>query len=154
MSQQAILDPNLNKVLTCLAELKKQASEARRLNRPVKWFRPDCGNANIDLNTQEGLSQIHALFNTDKAEEALIKAATPGTIGNSSDGIVISLQIDYMQQLERAFRARNQTFPRAVAHLAGRELGHGSANGVIAGLPIRYFTELIQQGADGQGGAV
>ena len=137
-----------------LAELKKQAAQARRQNKPVKWLRPNLNGLNVDVTTQEGLKNIRVLFNSDKAEEALIKASTVGNIGNSSDLIVLPSQIDYMQQLERAFRARFQTFPRAVAHLAGRELGHGSDNGVIAGLPIRYFTELIAQGADGNGGAV
>lgn len=137
-----------------LAELKKQAAQSRRQNKPVKWLRPNLNGLNVDVTTQEGLKNIRVLFNSDKAEEALIKASTVGNIGNSSDLIVLPSQIDYMQQLERAFRARFQTFPRAVAHLAGRELGHGSDNGVIAGLPIRYFTELIAQGADGNGGAV
>lgn len=137
-----------------LAELKKQAATARKQNKPVKWLRPKLDGLDVDVTTMDGLKNIRKLFNSDKAEEALIKAATVGSIGNSSDMIVLPSQIDYMQQLERAYRARFQTFPRAVAHLACRELGHGSDNGVIAGLPIRYFTELIAQGAEGQGGAV
>jgi len=154
MPQQSLIDPNLSKVLVRLAQLKKQAATARRQNKPVKWLRPEIGSIDVDVTTQEGLKNIHKLFNSDKAEDALIKAATAGSIGNSSDLIVLPSQIDYMQQLERAYRARFQTFPRAVAHLAGRELGHGSDNGVIAGLPIRYFTELIAQGSTGDGGAV
>jgi hypothetical protein len=154
MAQQSLIDPNLSKVLVQLAKLKKKAAQARRQNKPVGWLRPAVDIANIDITTLNGLKGLRAVFNTDKAEEALIKAATPGSIGNSSDMIVLPSQIDYMQQLERAYRARYQTFPRAVAHLAGRELGHGSDNGVIAGLPIRYFTDLISQGATGDGGAV
>jgi hypothetical protein len=152
MAQQGLVDPNVSKVLEHLGSLKQQAASARALNQPVKWLRPSTEGVNANFNTLSGLQAIHKLFNTDKAESALTKASTPGTIGNSADGIALTLQIDYMQQLERAYRARFQTFPRAVSHVAGREEGHGRPNGPIRGQPIRYFTELLQQGADGNGG--
>jgi hypothetical protein len=152
MSQQGLIDPNVSKVLEHLGTLKKEAALARSENRPVKWLRPATNGASVNFNTDAGLRAIHDLFNTDKAEDALIRATTPGSIGNSADGVALTLQIDYMQQLERAYRARFQTFPRSVAHATGRETGHGRPNGPIRGQTIRYFTELLQQGADGAGG--
>jgi hypothetical protein len=170
MPQKALVDPNLDFLIRGLANLKKQAFESRTNNQPVPWFRPSMRERDEDpqpppherdyvwdgsLQTAEDLVDIHKVFNTDKAEEALIAAFTPGDPGNSSDGIVLSLQIDYAAQAERAFRARNtQTFPRALAHYSTREKGHGQDSGALIGQAIDYFTHIIKQGSEGSGGAI
>ena len=84
-----------------------------------------------------------------------IEAYQPGSPGNTSDGVVLSLQIDYAAQAERAFRARTtQTFPRALAHLSTREKGHGQDTGAFTGQALNYFTAIIKQGSEGKGGAI
>ena len=75
--------------------------------------------------------------------------------GNSSDGIVLPLQIDYMAQAERAYRSRaTHTFPRTLAHLSTREKGHGQQTGVFLGQALDYFVLLLKQGASSTGGQV
>jgi hypothetical protein len=158
MPQKALVDPNLEALLRHLAKAKKQAFQKRTNNKATPWLRPPLKLSSEwdgDLQTEAALIAIHASFNTDVAEAALTAAFTPGDPGNSSDGIVLSLQIDYAAQAERAFRARNtQTFPRALAHYSSREKGHGQDDGALLGMALEYFTQIIKQGSEGSGGPV
>ncbi len=107
------------------------------------------------LLTAEDLIKIHTAFQTDEAEKKLIEAYTVNDPGNSSDGIVLPLQIDYLAQAERACRARaTQNFPRMLTHLAAREKGHGQPTGVFLGQALDYFILLLKQGASASGGPV
>jgi hypothetical protein len=107
------------------------------------------------LQTEEDLIKIHTAFETDIAEGKLIEAFNPDDSGNSSDGIVLPLQIDYMAQAERAYRSRaTHTFPRTLAHLSTREKGHGQQTGVFLGQALDYFVLLLKQGASSIGGQV
>jgi hypothetical protein len=155
MPQKGLIDPHLEAVLRKFTKAKKESYPKRTTNDAVPWFRPPLEGWDGDLQTEEGLITIHDAFNTDKAETALIEAYQSKSPGNVSDGIVLSLQIDYAAQAERAFRARTtQTFPRALAHLSTREKGHGQDTGAFTGQALNYFTALIKQGAEGTGGAV
>jgi hypothetical protein len=107
------------------------------------------------LQTEQNLIDIHTAFETDTAEGKLIEAFNPNDSGNSSDGIVLPLQIDYMAQAERAYRSRaTHTFPRTLAHLSTREKGHGQQTGVFLGQALDYFVLLLKQGASSTGGQV
>lgn len=107
------------------------------------------------LQTEEDLINIHSAFETDTAEEKLIEAFNPKDSGNSSDGILLPLQIDYMAQAERAYRSRaTHTFPRTLAHLSTREKGHGQQTGVFLGQALDYFVLILKQGASSTGGQV
>lgn len=155
MPQKALIDPNLDKVVRGLQNLKEDAYEKRSKNDVVPWLRPALDEWDGDLQTEQALKDIHKAFNTDKAEEALIEAFKPESPGNNSDGIVLTLQIDYLAQMERAFRARHsQSFPRALAHFATREQGHGQDSGALTGLSVEYFNHVIKQGSEGSGGTV
>lgn len=152
MAQKGLIDPNLEKILRHFATTKQQNYPKRTNNQAVPWFRPPLEGWDGDLQTEEALITIHDTFNTDDAEEALLKAYRTEDPGNSADGIVLSLQIDYAAQAERAFRARtSQSFPRALAHLATREKGHGQSKGVFLGQALDYFTAILRQGAEGSG---
>tara|TARA_R110002051_G_scaffold61354_1_gene112416 strand:+ start:29872 stop:30435 length:564 start_codon:yes stop_codon:yes gene_type:complete len=151
------VDPNLQKLVEHLAAKKKESSELRTTNGAVPWMRPPLwDNATQtgwdgDLQTEQGLIDLHEAFNTDEAEEKLAEAFDPDPTtdpGNSSDGIVLTLMIDYAAQAERALRARHQTFPRAIAHCANREKGHGGDTGPLTGASSGYFTSIIKQGAE------
>jgi len=152
MAQTGLIDPNLEKILRHFAETKQTNYTKRTDNDAVPWFRPPLEGWDGDLQTEEALITIHDTFNTDAAEEALLQAYRSKDAGNSSDGIVLSLQIDYAAQAERAFRARtSQGFPRALAHLATREKGHGQSKGVFLGQALDYFTAILKQGSEGTG---
>lgn len=155
MGQKAVVDANLQAVVEKFAERKKESYGERTDNGAVPWFRPPLEKWDGALQTEGDLINIHQAFNTDQAEEKLTEAFNPQDPGNSGDGIVLPLQIDYMAQAERAYRARaTQSFPRMLAHLSTREKGHGQANGVFLGQALRYFTLLVKQAADGAGGSV
>lgn len=145
MSDKAVLDVNLEKAINDLKDKKKKAATDRVNGKAVAWIRPPIGDEwDGDLTKWV---ELHKPFNTDEAEEALIKAYDPTDPGNAADSVALMLQIDYAAQMERAFRARvTQTFPRCVAHLAGREKGHGTDVGAIAGSTINYFNLIIEQG--------
>jgi hypothetical protein len=151
------VDPNLQKLVEHLTAKKKESSELRTTNGAVPWMRPPLlasgsgSGWDGDLQTEQGLIDLHEAFNTDEAEEKLAEAFDPDPTtdpGNSSDGIVLTLMIDYAAQAERALRARHQTFPRAIAHYANREKGHGRDNGPLMGASSGYFTSIIKQGGE------
>lgn len=107
------------------------------------------------LRTKEDLIAMHAAFETQVAEEKLMATYDASDPGNSSDGILLPLQIDYMAQAERAYRSRaTHTFPRTLAHLASRENGHSQPTGVFLGQALDYFILLLKQGASAKGGDV
>lgn len=154
MAQQALIDPNFQKLVSHIQQLKNESYSKRTNNEAVPWVRPPVagiigsllGGWSGDLQTEGGLKRLHAAFQTDKAEEALTKAFEPNQ-GNSSDGIALSLQIDYAAQAERAYRARvYQPFHRALAHFAAREKGHGQQTGALHGSTIDYINLIIKQG--------
>jgi len=177
MGQTALVDPNLDALIRHLAHQKLRASFLRVSNSPVPWLRPELDSQTQvaapadnsvappvpataaqwagDLQSEDALIAMHAAFNTDKAEQALIDAFDPQDPGNSSDGIVLSLQIDYAAQAERAFRARTtQSFTRSLAHTSARDKGHGQPTGALIGMALDYFTHIIKQGSSGSGGAI
>lgn len=157
MGQKALVDPNLDALIRHLSQQKVQAASSRVNNQAIPWMRPKLDDSDWDgsLQTEGDLIKIHDAFNTDKAEEALIEAFDASDPGNSSDGIVLSLQIDYAAQAERAFRARTtQSFTRSLAHTAAREKGHGQPSGALVGQALDYFTHVIKQGSAGSGGSI
>ena len=157
MGQTALVDPNLDALIRHLAHQKLRASFLRASNAPVPWLRPKLDDSDWDgsLQTEEALVDVHDAFNTDKAEQALVDAFDPKILGNSSDGIVLSLQIDYAAQAERAFRARTtQSFTRSLAHASARDKGHGQPAGALIGMALDYFTHIIKQGSSGSGGTI
>lgn len=147
--QKAVVDANLQKVIEHFARLKADSCTQRTNNDAVPWFRPEIGSGWTGaLQTEADLTAIHKAFQTDEAEAKLIETYKPGDSGNVGDGVVLPLQIDYMMQAERAYRARTtQSFPRSVAHVASRERGHGQPNGALLGQALKYFTTLLKQGA-------
>lgn len=151
MAQKAVLDSNLERLLQTLANYQSTLSGNLRSGGAIGHMRPSMGAWNGDIKTEAGLSGIHRAFNTDMAEAALIEAYNVKNPGNVSDGIVLSLQIDYAAQAERAYRARvSQGFPRMIAHTTARARGHGQANGALLGQALGYFTSVIQQGSGGE----
>ena len=142
------VDENLSKVVDHFRSLKEQSYQSRTNNDAVPWVRPPVGDWDGDLQTKQGLIDLHAAFNTDQAEEFLKKTFTDSKPGNSSDGMVNLLQIEYAAQMERAYRARHQSMPRALAHYATREKGHGTQTGALSGASIEYFLLLIKQGTE------
>jgi hypothetical protein len=151
VKSKATVDANLQKVITRFAGLAEEASNTQPNGLQTRWFRPPVDPEegwSGALLTADDLIAIHRAFETDEAEENLINVYKPSAPGTVGDGVVLTLQIDYMAQAERAFRARTtQSFPRSVAHLSGRHKGHGKSTGVFLNQTMKYFTSLITQGS-------
>lgn len=148
MPQKGVIDDNLQEVLRAFASSKVQAAEQRKLNGAVPWLRPPLTTWTGGIQTAEALIDIHKAFNTDMAENALIATFDPADPGTNGDSILLSLQIDYLSQAERAYRARiSQGFIRTLAHVATRETAHGQPNGILLGQTLNYFFDLFKQGA-------
>ena len=158
MAQRGLIDPNLERTIRRFVAIKDEARQKRAVSEAVPWTRPQSDEWDGDLRTEEGQIALHRAFNTDVAEEALIQTCSPGNgeqPGNVGDVVVLSLQIDYAAQAERAYRARSlQSFPRMLAHLTAREKGHSQPHGALQGQALNYFTVLLKQSAESEGGAV
>jgi hypothetical protein len=145
------VDANLQKFVEHFRMLCDQSYQKRTNNDAVPWFRPpvDAADWDGDLQTKQAWIDLHKAFNTDDAEGKLEDTFDAGQDpGNSADTIVLTLMIDYAAQAERAFRARHQTIPRALAHYACREQGHGTEAGALKGASVEYFTSIIKQGSE------
>lgn len=140
------VDPNLQKFVNHFKKLCGLAYTSRTNNEAVPWFRPPLGDWDGDLQTKKAMIDLHKPFNTNVSEDELKKTMTDADPGNSADTIVLTLMIDYAAQAERAFRARHQSGPRALAHYSCREQGHGTASGALLGASVNYFTAIIKQG--------
>lgn len=148
MPQKGDIDPNVEKVIEHFRSKKEENYEKRTTNEQVPWIRPPGWNG--DLQTTDSWKAVHDAFNTDDAEEKFKAAFEASNPGNSSDGILLSLQIDYLAQMERAFRARvGQSLPRTLAHLSTREKGHGQQFGALKGMALEYFKKIKKQGTEG-----
>lgn len=148
MPQKGDIDPNVEKVIEYFRDKKEQSYEKRTNNQQVPWVRPPDWDG--DLQTTDSWKALHDAFNTDKAEEDFKSAFEADSPGNSSDGILLSLQIDYLAQMERAYRARvGQSMPRALSHLSTREKGHGQQFGALKGMALEYFKKIKKQGTEG-----
>lgn len=149
MTQQAVIDKNLETLLNHLVQLNAQLAEAHKQGGAPLNMRPPTTEWSGALSTDNDIRSISKAFNSDQAQEALIRTFTPATVGNTGDGIALSLQIDYAAQAERAFRARHtQGFTRSIAHVVGRETGHGGTNSVFSNQVLRYITTIISQSAE------
>lgn len=71
------------------------------------------------------------------------QAASPGTTG---DGPCLKLQAAYLQAMERAFRVRHCTLPRAAMMAAGRAKGHGDPDGTLQNGVVRYVQDILTAG--------
>jgi hypothetical protein len=144
MTQKAVIDANLEQLVNHLKQQKHTASQERRKHGQIPWMRPPVTDA-WD-GGQEPVA-LHVPFNTDEAEQALREAYKPKEAGNVGDTVVLTMQIDYAAQAERAYRARiGQSFARSIAHVTAREKGHGSDTGAIVGSTLNYFNLVLKKG--------
>ncbi len=136
------VDPVFEKRTRDMQSAAAEAEAGYRQGEQVQWMRPEDWDGDVfdyDSPTPS--------FDTKVCEEAFIQAHSsakqPGTTG---DIITAITQVDYVDTMERAFRAR-QLYPlsRCMALLAGRKKGHGSKNGVFGGVARNYVRRLSKQ---------
>jgi hypothetical protein len=131
-------------------ELNAQALAAHAglaAGTPVPWYRPGGWDGDHDL---EALGRPFDRSKVNQqAIDAMKDAEHPGVTG---DVQAATTQVAYLANLERAWRARvTQRRPRAVAHAAGRFLGHGGAGGPYILSALEYVRVLVREAKESPG---
>jgi hypothetical protein len=148
MAAKAVIDPNFLLLLQSLREEAEQFTQSVRTGLPSSRFTTE-KLAAVDLATPAGPHEdLAKVFELPEVNRALIAAYRPDDSGNLGDNLVLTTQLDYVAQLERAYRARHlQSFPRMVAHAAGRKAVQAAPRGVFTGQVQTYVAGLLRQGA-------
>ena len=95
-------------------------------------------------------SDIHSMFSLNQSNDELLESVKPDDPGNSGDLVLCNAQIDYLNMMERAFRARHtMTFPRCIAHHCGRRTGQGSDAGPLRYGVLDYLRDLKKTSSGG-----
>lgn len=154
------VDDNFEKRVTDVMFGARETGAALSQSGATSWVMPEpaalrnaqqeAGESPDDLMWNGSLFDLENIgisFNRDdlseRFQESVTDAENPGVSG---DLISATAQIDYLGTMERAFRARHtMRRPRAMAHAAGRMLGHGHPSGVLATTALDYVTDIVKQ---------
>jgi hypothetical protein len=115
------------KQMNVLKEHNLQEEQAILNQDASRWYRPaDWDKSAFDI------ASYHKPFLREQQENEFIKAVTnPEDSGTTGDMVMVTVQGDFMQTLERAFRERMCGSVRNRIQAAGRKMGHGHDQGVI-----------------------
>jgi len=110
---------------------------------PRAWYAPADAGDPTDVAAPAGAfdrSDANAAY-----ERAIADAAAPAPVGIA---MAAKVQVDYVGCEERAYRARQATGPRCLAHAAGRRRGHGADRGIFKGSVLGHAQELVRAAGD------
>jgi hypothetical protein len=143
---RADVDPNFETQLKQLQQQAQKDSTHVVTGGTVQWMMPELKEWSGDLFDWKGMSSP---FDRSVSNQAFSKAISdPANPGTTGDGVVASLQIDYLATLERAFRSRHtMRRPRAVCHAAARKADHGNAKGALLA-SLEYVRGLVKLSKD------
>jgi hypothetical protein len=150
MPQKAVID---EKLLKMFEELQREAQSFESqatlgiASAPFSpWGDEDPADLQIAGSADAPLSEA---FRLQQAEDALIAAYNVESPGNTGDNLVLTTQLDYVAQMERAYRARHlQSFPRMIAHTVNRKKLHADPVGLFGGQVLGLLTTMLEQGAE------
>jgi hypothetical protein len=138
---KASVDPNYENRLRDLKTAAAAEAAARSRGEPVAWDRPAGWNG--DVFDFAGFAPPYA---ADKATADYLAAVSdPASPGTPGDVVATTTMLDYLAVMERAFRVRHMTRPRAVAHAIGRKAGHGSDTGPIVQAGLESVRRTLRQ---------
>lgn len=142
-SKASETDPVFEDQIKELRAKAKAEGEALPNTGQSAWLIPKLFDWDGDLFNIEGIAEA---FKRDKANEQFKEATTdvnsPGVTG---DLVVTTLQISYLQVMERAFRCRHtQRRTRAVMQAMARKRGHGNNQGTLT-QTLEYIRNLMQE---------
>jgi hypothetical protein len=146
--QKAVIDEAF---LTLINALKAESASFAGFVRQTATetpFTTEVLQDQLDLQDQTTFeSRVSDAFKLAQAVDATIAAYKQEDPGNLADSILLTSQLDYAAQMERAYRARHmQGFPRMIAHVANRKAGQASESGLFSGQILGYMTSLLKQG--------
>lgn len=132
------LGKNFMKQMYALTDYAQSEGDSLRNKKPKRWYRP--GGFKADLFD---MPAYHEPFDRTQHEEEFVEAhKKPSDPGTTGDGIISTLQGDWLACMERAFRARHHTPVRRRIHPAARMIGHSAPWGVILGGAQEYIVHL------------
>jgi hypothetical protein len=136
-------DPVIENILKKFRDLLKADAEALPNAGQSSWLMPPPEKWEGDLSDFEGISSMfERLRANEQFQKAVEKAEAPGVTG---DMVVTTLQIAYMQAIERAFRCRHtMSRTRAVMQLSARKAGHGNNQGALS-QAMAYVRNLMAE---------
>lgn len=109
---------------------------------PRRWMDPpDRGWDGDPLNIEDIKYPFDRAELNQEAEDLF--SDSDGTTGKCG---AREIQLAYMGMMERAFRLRHMTTPRAEMHSAGRRTAHGSYEGIHVGDIIKYVQTMLDAG--------
>lgn len=95
------------------------------------------------------LAGMNAAFERDELNDLYSQMLNdPDSEGTVGDCAAAKLQIGYTSVLERAFRTRHMTHPRAVAHAQARRQAQGLPTGVFLGGVLPHIQNVIEAGSE------
>jgi len=108
------------------------------------WLIPAKNDWKGDVRDNPGLKEP---FKRDKANQDYVDAIKdPKSPGVEGDLQRSAIQVDYLAQMERAFRARHlSTRPRMLSLAMGRIKAHGHQKGAIIQLALEFIREVDKQ---------
>jgi len=129
-----------------IKELRTQAKaegEALPNTGQRTWMMPKAFDWEGDLFDVESIGEM---FKREKANEQFKEAVTDGeSPGVTGDLIITTMQVAYLQTMERAFRCRHlMRRPRTVIQAASRKRGHGNDQGALS-QTLAYVRNLMAE---------
>jgi hypothetical protein len=157
----------LEDLIKTLAKQCKEEEDPRKESRQVKWLMPPRKGPELPARPKvcdgpPGPSgppppppdawkgdpfdweKMRYPFDSIQSSSELIKRTlVPGCVGAAGDLTLAAIQVDYLNCMERAFRARHTTsFSRGVAHHSLRRKGQGDNNGPLKYGLLDYLRDL------------
>ena len=166
---QVKINSKLNKLINELAKQCKEEEDPRKESRQVKWLMPPrtgpelpippkpCFDSKIRKSPPQppasedkwkgcpfDWERIYYPFHSLQSSNELTNLTLrPGCVGPAGDLTLAALQVDYLNCMERAFRARHTTsFSRGVAHHTLRRKGQGNNKGPLKSGLMDHLRDL------------
>ena len=138
------IDPNFQGQVQALKELHKGIFQGFGPLSTWIWLIPNKGGWSGNTRDNGGMGEA---FKRDRANQDYVDAIKdPDSPGVEGDLQRSAIQVDYLAQMERAFRARHlSTRPRMMAHALGRIKAHGSPKGALVQLALEFVREIDKQ---------
>lgn len=83
-------------------------------------------------------------FSRKTADEAYQQALSDSE--KMGQAMAAKIELDYVANMERAYRMRQLRPPRAMAHAAARRAGHGTPGGTHSGVVLKFVTDIARLG--------
>jgi hypothetical protein len=139
-TSQAEITEGFTKLLTRMAEDNQKRADAVTDGGTLRWMHAEEWEGDT-----RNIAALSTGLDRDTINEQYQKvhadAAAPGMVG---DAIVLKIQGDYLGMAARAFRWRQSSAIRDIAHATVRHKGHAHAQGVFKGGVLGATQDILK----------